>query len=180
MARTRVYVDVDGVINAFPGSPLPETWEDWDQKIVLGYMITYSPQLLRALEELAELPDVEMVWLTTWQKHAVVDLCPALGLDGDKWRVIDTRDNYPGRWDTNTNWWKRRELYKDLASSPVDRVVWLDDDHNAYGVKLEHLEDDIEGTKFHVVTPITHMGLTPEHVRGIIEFVTETPEELVD
>lgn len=68
----KLYLDVDGVINAFRAS---EEWgfnsiEGWDygSEEVLGYPVMWSEEMVARLLELhAEYPSLELVWVSTWQ-----------------------------------------------------------------------------------------------------------------
>lgn len=172
MAKTLIFLDVDGVINALStGAPRQNTgWETWKRIKVNGFWIRYSPDLLRELESLAALPDVEVVWLTSWCNAAPTKLSRAIGFDASTWRVIgkDLYDIDPyGR---GFDWWKFVALTKELVSDPDARFVWLDDD-------LRYERDATTwasgcGKLGLWISPNPLHGLTVKHVEAVREFVS--------
>src|SRR5690606_39765676 len=80
--KVRIYIDVDGVINAFSNA---QPWGKVKPSVTVayGYRITYHQGLIDALKDIDNSNDnVEFVWLTTWQTLARTDLAPAVGLGG--------------------------------------------------------------------------------------------------
>lgn len=174
--NTRIYIDVDGVLNAFNMSkwfkPSTGLWSsEYDTTIVLGYRITFNHELIDTLNELDELDNVEFVWLTTWTDSAPLHLAPAIGLD-NSWRVLKTDDAapvYPGDRGA-TGWWKFGAIKDDLVERPVDQFVWIDDELvNRYGAKEWAMEEYPETSL--LLSPDDTEGLHPLEVCAMIDFI---------
>lgn len=193
---TRIYLDVDGVINAWHpkrGQPFPveeSGWKDWNAVDVgwsetvkhffrgeehdtgierdYSYLIRYATELVDALNDIADLPDVEVVWLTTWGFRAVENLSPALGINGTSWRVLQRPE--PSYADS---WWKSILLRDDLKKSGTpDKIIWVDDDLLFFHDDAAPLLATISvGSEVLAVRPEQHIGLTSEDIRGIIDFI---------
>lgn len=174
--NTRIYIDVDGVLNAFNMSKWFKlrsgAWEsDYSSVIVRGYRITFNQELIDSLNEMNELENVEFVWLTTWTDNAAIDLAPAIGLKGD-WRVLKTDDAapvYPGDRGA-TGWWKFGAIQDDLVENPTDRFVWIDDELSSrFGAKEWAYESYPEVSL--LISPDDSEGLRPDEVCAIIDFI---------
>lgn len=123
MSAVHVYLDVDGVLNAFPSSADPGWgWGDSEIVRVNGFPICYSPAMVDALNDLAE--RVTFHWLTTWRADAPALLAPAIGLRGEAWPVLDAPEMYGGKWD----WWKLRAIRDHVESTQPEHAFWIDDD----------------------------------------------------
>lgn len=144
--KKRVYIDVDGVLNALPSSwhTLDEEvvgWSDsaWQRKLIYGYWFNWNTELIDALNDI-QAAGVEFRWLTTWCELAPEYVAPELKLAGsESWTVTqgvkhrDIRQYY----EIGGVWWKHHLLDKDLAEDPADRVAWLDDDHAFYKTEVD-------------------------------------------
>jgi len=115
---TRLYLDVDGVINA----QMPYGWGKLAKGKAAGWRIRWAPRMIDALAAM----DVELVWTTTWRDEAVTELAPLIGwgghgrvlhpLDGDLiWPSID---------------WKFDAVRADQIGNPSP-YIWLDDELEA-------------------------------------------------
>lgn len=196
---TRVYIDVDGVINAFDyrlnaDYPTYESgWSDWKSTMVgwdeavyywaagikkessrtkrREYLIRYAQEVVDSLNEISDLDDVEFVWLTTWTNHAAGPLSADLGINGSNWRVLSTPED---EWyDPNLAWWKSIALREDLRSSGTpDKIIWLDDDIKYYGLDIKPLLSVIsKSSEVLVISPESSVGLTDRDISGIIDFI---------
>lgn len=193
---TRIYLDVDGVINAWHpkiGAPFPEKesgWKNWNAVDVgwsesvkhffrgevvdtgierdYSYLIRYATELVDALNDIADLPDVEVVWLTTWGFRAVENLSPALGINGTSWRVLEKPDTHHG-----DAWWKSILLRDDLQKNGnPGKIIWVDDDLGFFNDDAAPLLATISmGAEVLAIRPEQHVGLTSEDIRGIIDFI---------
>jgi hypothetical protein len=170
MTKTIVYIDVDGVINAFHKSFKGTGWTGhWEMKKVIGYKIHWYTDLVESLNELAKREDVEVKWLTTWQDKAVTDLCPALGIEGQYWDVLYAEDQ-EDLFDLSNGWWKLRAIIKDYTIHQPDKVVWIDDDFKYEGNAIawaNFMEETV-----YPVSPFTDWGMTKEEFNGIIEYIS--------
>ncbi|MFE4198513.1 HAD domain-containing protein [Paenarthrobacter sp. NPDC056912] len=121
-ASVSIYLDVDGVVNPFS----PRGTTDWGGEWAIadaGILdVAFAPEAVAELNELAAHPAARFVWLTTWERLAPEFLCPAIGLNGQDWPVLSSQG-----WDQAPEWWKLVALQKDLAATPSERIVWLDD-----------------------------------------------------
>lgn len=196
---TRIYLDVDGVLNAYhhsPKKPFPieeSGWErwikteaGWDEPVYYWaagirktssrvkkkrFPIRYSPQLIEALNEIAEMDDVEIVWLTTWSEHAGQGLSSAIGLNGSQWRVLKMPND---EWTNIHNpWWKSIKLREDIEQNGApDKLIWLDDHLHLYGRDTHSLISILsDNSDVLAIAPIEHVGLTSDDVCGIIDFI---------
>lgn len=191
MTTTTLLLDIDGVINAVSeGYPRTNTgWTEWETAFVSfqdqdssvsallrntepkrGFRITYSPQLLRKLEELAARPDVEIKWLTTWCDDAKTHLCPAVGLDGTGWDVLGREEYDYDPWSTNY-WWKAISAQRWWESEDRDdqRFVWLDDDLRYQRDAWEWVNTLSDKAMF--ISPNSRHGLSVKHMNAITEFI---------
>lgn len=171
---TRIYLDVDGVLNAVHKNFPTFGWENWDRVRVNGYVITYSPDMVAALNEIADIDGVEFVWLTTWQENAKTLIAPAIKLNGQEWDVALNPD-MDAHGFANHNifgpWWKKNTLKNHVYNNPVDRIIWIDDD-------IAHAEGADDW--FHAfdqdtlaIAPFTVAGLTPDDICAMIDFINE-------
>jgi len=118
MNRTRLYLDVDGVLNA----QMPMGWgrlgNGYARVDGVEYKIRWAPAMIDALRSL----DVELVWCTTWRDNAKVSLAPLIGW-GEHGRVL-----HP--WEEDV-WpsidWKFPAIQDDQKASP-SRFIWIDDE----------------------------------------------------
>lgn len=170
--KVRIYIDVDGVINAFTTKP---AWgEPPRQDRILGYVITHHKGLIDSLNEIAENDHVEFVWLTTWQNHAVTDLAPVVGLDGP-WRALTSENCRPTGYigfQNTAYWWKLDSIIEDLHENPVDKFIWIDDElslrRGAQDWYNLHHSEKATGL---LISPHDSTGLTPDDVCGIIDYI---------
>jgi len=180
--KTRIYIDVDGVLNAFhPRSKSPEEiaeasgWSSWKSKRVNGYVITWSEELVDELNALAARDDIEFVWLTTWRDEARTQISPALLLDGHNWRFLTDGGEATGAlWGKpNGPWWKLEVVREDVIRDPVDNIVWIDDDLPLYPEALEWASE--RGVV--AVAPSQFYGLTREDLDDILKVVNVVQSE---
>ena len=123
MSGVHVYLDVDGVLNAFPASHDPG-W-GWGQSEVVNvnrFPICYSPAMVDALNALSEV--ARFHWLTTWREDAPSLLAPTIGLIGTDWPVLDAPEFFGGK----HGWWKLRAIREHVEATRPDRAFWIDDD----------------------------------------------------
>ena len=96
--RPRLYLDVDGVLNAeaplFDDVQTVVVTEDHGAGYQTQYQITWSPTVVLGLEALREDFDLELTWLTTWlgSKTMIDDFVVAVGrLTGGRSLVMPPR-----------------------------------------------------------------------------------------
>lgn len=170
---TRIYLDVDGVLNAVTRqTPEGTGWEMWEKVGVNGYTITYSPELIAGLNEIAEMDDVEIVWLTTWQANAKTMISPAIGLNGEDWGVALNPDMDAHGFAIHHpfgGWWKMNTLKNHVYTNPVDKIIWIDDDIAHEPTAPAWFEAFTQKTL--AIAPFTVQGLTQHDACAIIDFI---------
>lgn len=171
MAKTRMYLDFDGVINA-DKPPFDDVVTFTHPSRVnpdKGFVIRYSPTMVAALRDLILTHDVDLVWLTTWNENSDIHGVMATVGDFPTGRVIDVIINRDD-WDTNRLWtkWKADAIIADLADTDAP-FIWVDDEAHKYHKKdVLAAAGDVPNL---LVTPRTYWGLTPTHLDGMDSFL---------
>lgn len=174
-----VFVDVDGVINAGLDSDCDrdhwpaDTWRTehvWNADHHTAYSIVWSTCVIDRLRAIEARGDVEMIWSTTWETRARSALAPLIGI-GHHWKVITEFVPVDAR---VLDWWKATHVH--LALHAHDRVVWIDDDINAWTSTLTSLgrNDEWEWTldeRLCCICPQTRHGLSPADLDLIERFL---------
>jgi hypothetical protein len=170
---TNIYFDVDGVLNAQSGRPpRHETgWEgEWSTARISEIAVTWSHELVAAFNELVALPNVNPVWLTSWEDDATLDLCPAIGLNGTDWPVLRGAAD-----DATFAWWKLDAIREDLELSHPDRAIWIDDefrlDRHAPVWAASAPVWAASAPVWAASSPRMNLGLTRDHIQQIREFL---------
>ncbi|MGH3475327.1 MAG: HAD domain-containing protein [Nocardioidaceae bacterium] len=168
--KARIYIDVDGVINACQRPGFPDWgWESGEHVRVNGYGITYSPDFVALLNRVAAREGVGVYWLTTWCYDAAQKLAPALGLDGQEWPVVGHH-----HWSRAIGlpWWKHLAIVEHLEiSDPFDGpVLWIDDDHGVDPGAVAWLKGQ---PHVQTLAPKTLVGVTRDQAQEIERFVDE-------
>lgn len=174
---TRLYLDVDGTVSPIGLTP-PEGsgWEEWGSGRAYGFNVIWAKGLITELNAITGRPDVQPVWLTSWQTYAASDLAPTTGLNAGDWPVLRVRGRNPKCGSV-----KLEALVEDVeaqnrAGNHVDRIVWLDDMDD----KQDEWEEDYEpqpeltvrlGIPVLRLRPVTEIGLTPNDMVRVWEFI---------
>jgi hypothetical protein len=158
----RVFLDIDGVLNAVTRRPDPRQWPDWREGRAEGFTIRYSPTVGRFFRALAEDPAVGLCWLTTWESRANQYIGPMLGIP--ELPVAGVRPTYErGSWKLEVvqDWYRRDGL----------PFVWLDDDLDrlADGEATAWL-DSLSGHALGVRTDLSK-GLTRRDLDAVSRFI---------
>ena len=161
MSRPRLYLDVDGVINAFytgetQSKPWPE--ESYRKEPAMGHHIRWSADMIDALNQVILAHGVELVWTTTWKRHALNRIAPMVGLPAT--RFIDADEKYS---DSSTIQWKGRAVTHEQSIEMVP-FVWVDDDHDAPSVRSATI---LKGL---AIRPDPWFGITPDHIKQMHEY----------
>lgn len=162
MTDVRIFLDVDGVLNACgdPREHPEEHWGDFDVAQCNGYRITYSPKMGAALRAL----DAEIIWLTTWRGLANEHIRPLFG-----WEPFEVLE--PGIGDhTDHGWWKSNILQPYIAANPGP-FIWLDDDYNYSKGQGEVKWLEELDTPYFPISPRFDLGLAPEHIELMRGFI---------
>lgn len=167
----RIYLDVDGVLNAVNDGTPQWGWEDAPVRVKAnGWSITYSPAVVSLFNELAETPGLEVFWLTTWCHDAPTKLAPEIGLRGETWQVVGYdhwRDAEP------KVWWKLPAIREHLDGF-TGGVLWIDDDLIWDSAARAWLHENP-----HVVglSPHSQVGITRKQGGIIRDFVNRLTRE---
>lgn len=168
VAKTIVYIDFDGVINAINHMPpigQSGWYGEWSRENVNGYQLIWSHDFVEELRKLSARPDVTIKWLTTWTHDAVTMLAPAIGVGAD-WEVLGSDES---AFDDFTSWWKLEELVADVTLHKPDRFVWIDDDipfEKNVHPSLQHLPGE-----HYILPPKTSIGCTRDEFGYILNFI---------
>ncbi len=156
MTVSRLYLDVDGVLNPYL-SPmeLPAVWPDFREGFLGRRLAVWSPSLLTAIGQL----EVELVWVTTWGSVAEEAFGPEIG---SRWprRSLDLASSSLG-----TAGPKASAIADDLRGDPAP-FVWVDDDAITPGA-VDQLA--AFGQPMLTISPDRRTGLEPRHVRQIAD-----------
>jgi hypothetical protein len=172
MTRARLYLDVDGVLNApdcatvWPGVAKKFTASQRIDDYVLHFGINYSPALIAALDALVTEFEVELVWATTWNEDLLVlrTLVPEFGALNDG-RVLPF---FPGRGGASELTWKHDGILADQRDDPAP-FVWADDVEVREHGRLVGILTDITPSLLLDVNART--GLTPADLDAMHSFL---------
>lgn len=161
MDRRALYLDVDGVINAFTlkGHDPNDSYDFDVHPEVDGRTLRTSRQMLADLAATG----AEVAWLTTWLAKAPSLVAPLVGAPA--WPWID--------WSPM----KVDGVVTDQAARGVRPFVWIDDDEATAGV-IPHLtrafaDADLDVPPCLLVSPRPRRALTPSQVARIAAWCAE-------
>lgn len=163
MSAARIYLDVDGVLNAVSRHRPQWGWGDPARVEVNGWPITYSPELVAVINNLSNAPGLDIFWLTTWCHDAPSKLVPALGLLGSEWPVVGYE--HWKKSDPNI-WWKLPAIQEHLDGFE-GRVLWIDDDLHYVPEALAWVNGQ---PSIATLCPRTELGITLAQSRTLREF----------
>ena len=157
--KTRLYLDVDGVVNAqlshfhwgnFSETAAPEGVSD---------VVTWAPRMLAALSVL----DLDLVWATTWVDDAPSGLADLIHFGKDRPFLVPPNGDeltFP------SIYWKLEALKSDQAANPSP-FVWLDDEISRKEITAAR---ELGGLALSVDQ---YFGITPVHLDMISEYIEE-------
>lgn len=123
--RAVIFLDVDGVLNRFPGlGSVPRRADEFDDFRTArcnGFPITFSAKMGQRLERL----DAQIVWATTWEHDDLAnkEIAPLFGWPRLPVLHRGDHDERAGRF----GWWKASAVQAYLEEHPRP-FVWIDDD----------------------------------------------------
>ena len=168
--KVRLYLDVDGVINAWWAKEVWPTQNQGDAVADNGtWTIKWSPEMIAELEAM----DFDLVWTTTWRQQAPASIAPLIGY-GRTARWLDPTVNT--RLMHSSIQWKRIAVAEDQANDPSP-FIWIDDEILAYDSSwaLDH-----GGYAF---APHDRFGISPKAIEKMKRYIAakqieaETPVE---
>ncbi|WP_166999049.1 HAD domain-containing protein [Paramicrobacterium fandaimingii] len=171
--QTRLYLDVDGAINADepPFSEVKSTRVqiEYGGGMMSRMPLTWAPEVVAELDALRDEFSLELVWLSTWNEmHAsMTSLAPALGglFGGRAIMDVDAVSVDRGR-----GWWKAQSIIADqeLTSAPF---IWVDDEAvMAHGGMVD---DATVGTPSLKLTTVYEHGIERLHLAQMRSFLAE-------
>ena len=149
----KLYLDVDGVINAWHADT------EWPTLVVgdaHGYNVKWSPEMVAELKSL----DLELIWATTWRQHAPEQLAPLIGY-GENVRYLTER---PKLSEYGSIGWKYRGVVNDQKWEPSP-FVWIDDEHHRTTVDWAKANGGL------AIQSHPDLGITPEEMERIKAYV---------
>lgn len=181
---TRVFMDIKGVLDIAPldGAEPPLWWSrrSWrvGRRFYLASIkreieVTWSTTVIKALREMAALPDTEMWWACEWGPEARVFYGSLFGI-GRNWPVIPTWSEPEELPPDSPRWWKAQAPRAAIDAGM--RVVWVDDMIAEYRLHLtlHGFHDDLawlQNPNVIAVSPAHHLGLSPTDRDAIIRFI---------
>lgn len=169
--RCRIFLDVDGVLNAVTKKPDPSQWPEWRDAECMGFTIRYAPEVGRRLGALAALPGVELRWLTTWEHDANEWIAPLF--DWPKALVMERHDieaHRSGLLVATSGWWKFDEVKALHEEDPVP-FVWIDDDLGFADCGATDWLRTLDKGTWCGIRTVGHKGLTDRLLTEVERFV---------
>ncbi len=175
MARVALLLDVDGVLCPFSGPGVPrDHWpaDTWRVEPIAHLLdVEWSTACVDRLRDLADRPEVEARWCTTWTWRAPQMLGSVIGL-GEEWPWLD---NSGGRAFAEVGWWKALRAREAVAE--FDGVIWIDDLLDAYRDELA-LEgapapEFWPGGRLLTLSPYPDRGIEPRHLAAAEDFLDD-------
>lgn len=167
-----IYLDIDGVLNAMSHKPpkMNTQWYgEWREEKIMGYTILWSVELVERLNALAERPDVQVKWLTTWRQDAAQTFSAPVGINGQEWFFFDDHDREMGNLE---EWWKFRHFRKDFEDGVAEKYVWIDDDLMWEKHSREWMEN-ISTDLLLPISPNSNHGITRKQMELIESFLSD-------
>lgn len=168
---TRLYLDVDGVINAdepaFPDVKSTRVQIEYGGGMVARPHVTWAPQVVEELDRLRSDFGLELVWLSTWNEmHAsMTQLAPTLDGLYDGRAIMDVESRMT---DVGEGWWKAQSIALDQEASAAP-FIWIDDEAvTAHG---QIVADATDGTPSLTLSTIPERGIEKRHLERMREFL---------
>jgi HAD domain in Swiss Army Knife RNA repair proteins len=172
--RPQLFLDVDGVLNAFdldPGGDV-DTFDDFglhevEFEFEVGHPRTFvvclSPAMGARLAQLA----VDIHWVTTWEHRADSAIAPLCGLPSGL-PVLSPLDEAE-EWELD---WKFLAVRRSVEGDPRP-FVWIDDDIDYFRDGRMTARDWAAGTSLPnlLIAPESESGLLPDQLDAVEEFV---------
>lgn len=171
MRKPRLFLDIDGVINAkHPPWPSTTTFTISDHRgagYVVNYPITVAPAVAIEIDKLRAAFGLELVIVSTWLENSamIYDLAKALGaLHRPRLLAIPPRKLGGYR----SSLWKREAVLEDLSQNPPSAFVWIDDDETPVHGDFVGQAVDLPSL---MVGPDPEHGLTPGDLVAVQKFL---------
>ena len=172
------FLDVDGVVNVLKwktaSNKLPaykSMWDEWEETVILGYPILFSPELIHEINVLSTFVDIK--WLTTWKYDAAKHFAPKVGLH--EFDVADAHgsDNPNAHTFQSENWWKLNAVMESLEKEGAP-VIWSDDEINRKTTgALVKKHATLLNIPIKTFAPFSGQGLGKHHIENAYVFIEE-------
>ena len=162
-----LYLDIDGVLNAYERRALTGYHSQWSGGYVQHGYESVAPAMVERINELVSRYGIKTHWLTTWMKEA-----PAfgrqIGLEGcEAWPILEARHG------VGSNWPKFTSIKAHVEATKPDLAFWFDDD----------LETETDAMRWAFQTPgVTAFapngvhGITPGMLRAVERIIHQSAE----
>lgn len=173
MTKVRMYLDVDGCINAFRFTDLESSlWGETSTGIghvepesdnPRQYNIIWHQEMVESLRAL----DIDLVWLTTWRSDAPKSIGKLIGW-GEDARVLHPLDGitrFP------SIYWKYAALIQDQKDDPAP-FIWVDDELDNFERWVDEEFEALESQSL-IVAPNSILGISPRNVEDMREFIKQ-------
>ncbi len=175
MARPIWLLDIDGVLNTWPRTPV-HAHNEFQEHVVCDlstgkdFRLVIAQPVIDFINEMWASGDVDLRWHTTWQKSSI-EVAKAFGIALDI--PVQEAPEFD-RWRQRTEgagWWKMAAGQRILDSTDVP-VIWTDDDLGVYwieqmkkaGTKLDRLVK---------ICPDPGTGLSKAHMAKIEHIIDD-------
>lgn len=165
--KVRLYLDVDGVINAhkadarWAGSRIRRGRAGPNPDPAYKYVIQWSKDLVDALKGL----DVELVWTTTWVGHAPTEIAPLIGYGYNaRWLEPEGGVTFP------SILWKNVLVWRDQQTDPSP-YIWIDDELGDLPMLRVMGADDLDHSRGLLISPNPRYGITPDDILDMKKYI---------
>jgi len=168
-----VFLDVDGVLNAFRFDMEHASFGDFtDHEITIddqrGFGRKFDVCLSRTMGERIASLEATIVWVTTWEHHADTYIAPLCGLPSGLGVLTS-----PGDVDTWHGTWKLDAVRRAVSEDPRP-FVWVDDDLDAFGSGSD------SARRWAADLPIENLLLSPDPRAGLTHVHLEAIEAFLE
>lgn len=152
-------------------------WRIWNSALLGDNEYFYSPELIAALNDLTTRDDTDFRWLTSWGLEARDLLSPAIGLEGEGWRIVERQEPTGSRKLSKSSrdyWWKLDAFKADIMAAPIKRLIWIDADVDDHEDEIDNWMDPygvLEDNRLYLAPGLR--GMTSYHIEQIYHFLDE-------
>lgn len=159
MKNIKLFLDVDGVINAYARTDASENlWGvPYQSNKAAGYTIVWTPALAAALQHL----NLDHAWLTAWLHRAPEHIAPLIGYGEESEHIPFKRIG------NNTIYGKVQAVRAWRALNPHTPFVHIDDEFGWHPAVAE-IVVELGGL---AVAPDPEHGITPDDIAAIREYI---------
>jgi hypothetical protein len=161
MTRARLYLDLDGVINA-QMPPWPDTMNGIATAEGHGYKIRWAPALIEEINAL----DVDLWYATTWRHHAVESFGPLVGLR-EATGIIHPELDPRAQTTFPSIHWKIPAIIQHQKESPSP-FIHIDDEVGDVPGWRENAFDLYGGI---ALSPPSHLGITQKQIAVVKQYL---------